>query len=88
MSEAYHCYRWKIGASSLSDGGITSLSHCSVEGSALSSRDLKPFLEDAMGPLPYRQDERQYNQPGQQRARDKRKRYLQWVRMEIAAPLC
>jgi len=48
MSEAYHCYRWKIGASSLSDGGITSLSHCSVEGSASSSRDLKPFLEDAM----------------------------------------
>jgi hypothetical protein len=40
------------------------------------------------GPLPYRQEERQYNQPGQERARDKRKRYLQWVRMEIAAPLC
>jgi hypothetical protein len=34
MSETYHCYSLKIGASSLSDGGMTFLSHCSGEGSA------------------------------------------------------
>ena len=39
-------------------------------------------------PSPCRQDERQYNQRGQQHARYKRKSRLQWVRLEMAASLC
>jgi hypothetical protein len=46
------------------------------------------ILRGRNGPSPRRQDERQYNQRGQQHARYKRKRRLQWVRLEMAASLC
>ena len=49
---------------------------------------LDPFWRRRNGPSPCRQDERQYNQPGQQHARYKRIRCMQWVRLEMAASLC
>ena len=47
-----------------------------------------PFSQRRNGPSPRRQGERQYNQPGQKHARYKRKRCVQWVRLEMAASLC
>ncbi len=53
-----------------------------------SRHDLNPFSRRRNGPSPCRQDKRQYNQSRQQHARYKRKRCVQWVRLEMAASLC
>lgn len=59
-----------------------------VEGSASFWPRSQAILVSRNGPSPRRQDERQYNQPGQQHAREKRERRLQRVRLEMAASLC
>jgi hypothetical protein len=61
--------------------------HCGQQRVIL-SHDLKPFSLVGNGPSPRRQDERQYNQPGQQHARENRERRLQWMRLKMSASLC
>jgi hypothetical protein len=55
------------------------LSRCIVEDSASFSPLPQTIPRGRDGPLPYRQDERQHNQRGQQHVCDKRKRRLQWM---------
>jgi len=65
---------------------LPSAPHC--EGSASFWPLSQTIPGERNGHLPCRQDERHYNQPGQQYARYKRKRRLQWMRLEMAASLC